>query len=95
MGFLPRFDGVAWAAAERRTQKTVDWQYRLLSLFRVGARQLVISEGDPLSCAAVPCHAVPCCALQVGNELTKYGTVEDVMIFEVTTPGYAPEEAVS
>lgn len=33
-------------------------------------------------------------ALQVGNELTKYGTVEDVMIFEVTTPGYQPEEAV-
>jgi hypothetical protein len=33
--------------------------------------------------------------VQVGNELTKYGTVEDVMIFEVTTPGYAPEEAVS
>lgn len=31
---------------------------------------------------------------EVGNELTKYGTVEDVMIFEVTTPGYAPEEAV-
>lgn len=31
---------------------------------------------------------------EVGNELTKYGTVEDVMIFEVTTPGYAPEETV-
>jgi hypothetical protein len=30
----------------------------------------------------------------VGTELTKYGTVTDVMIFEVTTPGYAPEEAV-
>jgi splicing factor 45 len=32
--------------------------------------------------------------LQVGTELTKYGTVTDVMIFEVTTPGYPPEEAV-
>jgi splicing factor 45 len=31
---------------------------------------------------------------QVGTELTKYGTVTDVMIFEVTTPGYPPEEAV-
>eukprot|EP00878_Enallax_costatus_P009125 GHUV01009539.1.p1 GENE.GHUV01009539.1~~GHUV01009539.1.p1 ORF type:complete len:208 (+),score=77.54 GHUV01009539.1:61-624(+) len=31
---------------------------------------------------------------EVGTELTKYGNVEDVMIFEVTTPGYLPEEAV-
>ena len=31
---------------------------------------------------------------QVGNELTKYGEVTSVMIFEVTTPGYEPEEAV-
>ncbi|GAX73468.1 hypothetical protein CEUSTIGMA_g920.t1 [Chlamydomonas eustigma] len=31
---------------------------------------------------------------EVGNELTKYGNVTSVMIFEVTTPGYSPEEAV-
>lgn len=31
---------------------------------------------------------------QVGTELTKYGKVEDVLIFEVTTPGYPPEESV-
>lgn len=31
---------------------------------------------------------------QVGNELTKYGNVTSVLIFEVTTPGYMPEEAV-
>lgn len=31
---------------------------------------------------------------QVGTELTKYGTVEDVMIFEVTAPGWPAEEAV-
>lgn len=31
---------------------------------------------------------------EVGNELTKYGNVTSVMIFEVTTPGYAAEEAV-
>lgn len=46
-----------------------------------------------LCCAVSGCAVL--CGLQVGNELTKYGTVEDVMIFEVTTPGYAPEEAVS
>jgi hypothetical protein len=48
------------------------------------------------SVLGVLCRAVPTCCvmLQVGNELTKYGTVEDVMIFEVTTAGYAPEEAV-
>ena len=32
--------------------------------------------------------------LQVGGELSKYGKVEDVLIFEVITPGYPPEEAV-
>ncbi|WIA42186.1 hypothetical protein OEZ86_009449 [Tetradesmus obliquus] len=31
---------------------------------------------------------------EVGTELTKYGTVTDVMIFEVTTPGWPAEEAV-
>jgi hypothetical protein len=31
---------------------------------------------------------------QVGTECTKYGTVADVCIFEVITPGYPPEEAV-
>ncbi|KAG1669131.1 hypothetical protein FOA52_002642 [Chlamydomonas sp. UWO 241] len=31
---------------------------------------------------------------EVGNECTKYGEVMSVMIFEVTTPGYAPEESV-
>jgi hypothetical protein len=37
-----------------------------------------------------------CCLLrhQVGGECTKYGTVADVCIFEVITPGYPPEEAV-
>lgn len=33
-------------------------------------------------------------SVQVGNELTKYGEVSSVMIFEVTTPGYEPEETV-
>ncbi|KAG2439057.1 hypothetical protein HYH02_006584 [Chlamydomonas schloesseri] len=31
---------------------------------------------------------------EVGQELTKYGKVLDVLIFEVTTPGYVEEEAV-
>ncbi|GFR45032.1 hypothetical protein Agub_g6399 [Astrephomene gubernaculifera] len=31
---------------------------------------------------------------EVGQELTKYGKVVDVLIFEVTTPGYVEEEAV-
>ncbi|GIL42508.1 hypothetical protein Vafri_463 [Volvox africanus] len=31
---------------------------------------------------------------EVGQELTKYGKVLDVLIFEVTTPGYPEEEAV-
>lgn len=31
---------------------------------------------------------------EVGTELTKYGNVTEVLIFEVTTPGYPPEEAV-
>eukprot|EP00798_Chlamydomonas_sp_ICE-L_P030085 gene30085-35046_t len=31
---------------------------------------------------------------EVGNELMKYGNVESVMIFEVTTAGYSAEEAV-
>ncbi len=31
---------------------------------------------------------------EVGEELLKYGEVRDVVIFEVTTPGYQPEEAV-
>jgi splicing factor 45 len=30
----------------------------------------------------------------VGTELSKYGTVDDVVIFEVTTAGYDPEETV-
>lgn len=40
---------------------------------------------------------MPICLLlshQVGTECTKYGTVADVCIFEVITPGYPPEEAV-
>jgi len=31
---------------------------------------------------------------EVGNELTKYGNVTSVMIFEITEPSYPPEEAV-
>jgi len=31
---------------------------------------------------------------EVGEECTKYGAVKDVMIFEVTAPGYPAEEAV-
>lgn len=31
---------------------------------------------------------------EVGTELTKYGNVTEVLIFEVTTAGYPPEEAV-
>lgn len=31
---------------------------------------------------------------EVGTELLKYGNVTDVVIFEVTSPGYPPEEAV-
>lgn len=31
---------------------------------------------------------------EVGQELTKYGAVADVLIFEVTSVGYAQEEAV-
>jgi splicing factor 45 len=31
---------------------------------------------------------------EVGNELSKYGTVTDVLIFEVTSAGYPAEEAV-
>lgn len=31
---------------------------------------------------------------EVGVECTKYGTVTDVMIFEVTAAGYPSEEAV-
>jgi hypothetical protein len=46
------------------------------------------SHTHPLPFA--PTHTL----LQVGNELTKYGTVTSVMIFEVTTPGWAPEETV-
>lgn len=31
---------------------------------------------------------------EVANECSKYGQVQSVMIFEVTTPGYPEEEAV-
>ena len=35
-----------------------------------------------------------CCSLQVGNECSKYGSVQRVIIFEVTEPGYPAEQAV-
>ena len=31
---------------------------------------------------------------ETGNECTKYGTVTNVIIFEITEPNYPPEEAV-
>ena len=32
--------------------------------------------------------------MQVGNECSKYGTVQRVVIFEITEPGYPSEDAV-